>query len=689
MTRTPDTAPSPPAPLAPRHPHPVVRHGERLEDDWFWLRDKPNPEVRAYLEAENAHAEAWMAPLADFQRRLYDELLARIQQTDLSVPYRRAGWLWFSRTEEGRQYPIRCRRRAPETPEEIVLDLNALAEGHSYLGLGAYQPNDDATRLAYSVDTTGFRQYTLHVKDLVNGVVLSEAIPRTVSVAWAADGRTLFYTVEDDAKRPHRVFRHRLGESDDTLVYEETDERFGVGVGRTRSREWIVMTSSSHTASEVRVLRAAEPDGEWRLIAARETDHEYYLDHHGDRFFILTNRDARNFRLVETPVTDPGPSAWRERVPHREHVMLEGVDLFRGHLVLSEREDGLERLRVDDLATGESHRVGFPEPVYHAGLETNAEFDTATLRYAYDSFTTPPSVYDYDMRTRESTLLKRTAVLGGYDPERYLSERRYAVAADGTRIPLSIVYRKGLVRNGTAPLWLYGYGSYGHSLSATFNSSRFSLLDRGVVFVIAHVRGGGELGKAWHDAGRMKHKMNTFTDFIACAETLIRERWTSPDRLVIEGGSAGGLLMGAVANLRPELFAVVVSEVPFVDVLNTMSDATLPLTVGEFEEWGDPSRAEDYAVMRRYCPYTNLAAHDYPTMLVRTSLNDSQVMYWEPAKYVARLRTLKTDTHPLVFRTNMGAGHSGASGRYDFLREVAFKYAFVLDRLGLADRAAL
>jgi oligopeptidase B len=689
MTRTPDTAPSPPAPLAPRHPHPVVRHGERLEDDWFWLRDKPNPEVRAYLEAENAHAEAWMAPLVDFQRRLYDEMLARIQQTDLSVPYRRAGWLWFSRTEEGRQYPIRCRRRAPDAAEEIVLDLNALAQGHSFLGLGAYQPNDDATRLAYSTDTTGFRQYTLHVKDLVSGVELSEAIPRTVSLAWAADGRTLFYTVEDEAKRPYRVYRHRLGESDDTLVYEETDERFGVGVSRTRSREWLVMTSSSHTASEVRVLPAVEPEGEWRLIAARETDHEYYLDHHGGSFFILTNKGARNFRLVETPVTDPGPGAWRERVPHRDHVMLEGVDLFRGHLVLSEREDGLERLRVTDLATGESHRVEFPEPVYHAGLETNAEFDTATLRYAYDSFTTPPSIYDYDMTTRASTLLKRTAVLGGYDPERYLSERRYATATDGTRIPLSIVYRKGLVRNGTAPLWLYGYGSYGHSLTATFNPNRFSLLDRGVVFVIAHVRGGGELGKAWHDAGRMQQKMNTFTDFIACAETLVRERWTSPDRLVIEGGSAGGLLMGAVANLRPELFAVVVSEVPFVDVLNTMSDTTLPLTVGEFEEWGDPSQAGDYAVMRRYCPYTNLGAHDYPTMLVRTSFNDSQVMYWEPAKYVARLRTLKTDTHPLVFRINMGAGHGGASGRYDFLREVAFKYAFVLDRLGLADRAVL
>jgi oligopeptidase B len=685
MTRTPDTAPSPPAPLAPRHPHPVVRHGERLEDDWFWIRDRQNPEVREYLEAENAHTETWMAPLTGFQQRLYDEMLARIQQTDLSVPYRRSGWLWFSRTEEGRQYPIRCRRRTPDAAEETVLDLNALAEGHTYLGLGAYHPNDDATRLAYSIDSTGFRQYTLHVKDLESGAVLSEAIPRTVSVAWAADGRTLFYTVEDEAKRPYRVYRHQLGRSEDTLVYEESDERFGVGVSRTRSREWLVMTSSSHTASEVRVLRADEPDGAWRLIVAREAEHEYYLDHHGDRFYILTNKDARNFRLVEAPVTDPG--AWRERVPHRDHVMLEGVDLFRDHLVLSEREDGLERLHVTDLATGDSHRVEFPEPVYHAGLETNAEFDTATLRYVYDSFTTPPSVYDYDMTTRRSTLLKRTAVLGGYEPERYVSERRYATASDGARIPLSIVYRKGLVRNGTAPLWLYGYGSYGHSLTATFNPNRFSLLDRGVVFVIAHVRGGGELGKAWHDAGRMTHKMNTFTDFITCAETLVRERWTSPDRLVIEGGSAGGLLVGAVANQRPDLFGVVVSEVPFVDVLNTMSDTTLPLTVGEFEEWGDPSRAEDYAVMRRYCPYTNLAARDYPTMLVRTSFNDSQVMYWEPAKYVARLRTLKTDANPLVFRINMGAGHSGASGRYDFLREVAFKYAFVLDRLGLAERA--
>ena len=687
MSQTPPTTAPLSPPPASRLPHPAERHGERFEDDYFWLRDKQDPAVRGYLDAENAYTEAMMAPTTAFQGKLYDEMLARIQQTDLSVPYRRSGWLWYARTEEGKQYSIQCRKRAADAPEEVVLDLNTLAEGHSYLGLNAYHPNPDASLLAYSVDLTGFRQYTLHVKDLATGATLAETIEKTGSVAWAADGRTLFYTIEDHAKRQYRLYRHVLGESKDTLVYEETDERFGIGVGRTRSGGWLVMTVSSHTTSECHVLRADDPTGAWKLVAAREADHEYYLDHRDDRFYILTNKDARNFRLVDAPVTDPSPAHWRELVAHRAEVMLEGVDLFRGHLVLSEREDGLERLRITELTSGATHRVEFPEPVYGAGLGANAEFETPTLRYVYDSFITPPSVYDYDMDSRQATLLKRTAVLGGYEPGRYASERLYGIAKDGTRIPMSVVCRKGVARNGTAPLWLYGYGSYGHSLSATFNSNRFSLLDRGIVFVIAHVRGGGELGKTWHDAGRMALKMNTFEDFIACAETLVRERWTSPDRLVIEGGSAGGLLMGAAVNLRPDLFRVVVSEVPFVDVLNTMSDATLPLTVGEYEEWGDPSKPEDFAVMRRYCPYTNLAARDYPAMLVRTSFNDSQVMYWEPAKYVARLRTLKTDRQPLLFRTNMGAGHSGASGRYDFLREVAFKYAFVLDQLGLRDDA--
>ena len=675
-------------PLARRIPHPATMHGETRPDDYFWLRQKGESEVIAYLEAENAYTDAVMRPTEAFQQTLYDEMLGRIQQTDLSVPYRRGEWLYYARTEEGKQYPIYCRKRGNlDAPEMVVLDLNRLAEGHSYMALNAFTVSDDGSRLAYSSDESGFREYTLHVKDLSSGEVLSEAIPRTGSVAWAADGVTLFYTVEDNAKRQHRVFRHRLGVADDALVYEESDERFGVGVSRTRSRDFLVLTVASHTTSEVRVLRATQPAGPWTLVAEREAEHEYYLDHRGESFYIMTNSQAPNFRLVTAPVADPARARWAELVPHRADVMIEGIDCFKRHLVLTEREDGLVRLSITDLEDGRAHRIEFPEPVYSADTGINAEFDSTTLRYEYDSFVTPRSIFDYDMIERRSTLLKRTTVLGGYDGSRYVSERLHAEAPDGTRIPISLVYRSGLAKDGSAPLWLYGYGSYGHPLSAGFNPNRFSLLDRGVVFAIAHVRGGGEMGKAWHDSGRMQRKMNTFTDFIACAEHLVAARWTARERLVLEGGSAGGLLVGAVVNLRPELFAIAVSEVPFVDVINTMSDPTLPLTVGEYEEWGDPADPAAYASLKAYCPYSNLAARAYPAMLVRTSYNDSQVMYWEPAKYVARLRTLKTDTHPLLFKTNMGAGHSGASGRYDFLREVAFKYAFVLERLGLRDRA--
>jgi oligopeptidase B len=679
--------PSPP--IAVRQPRVVSLHGEQLSDDYFWLREKDAPAVREYLEAENRYAEAWLAPTRPLQETLYQEMLGRIKETDLSVPYRRGAHFYYSRTEQGRQYPIYARKAGSlEAPEEVTLDLNELAVGHDYMGLGAYTVSDDERLLAYSTDETGFRQYTLQVKDLATGQLLPDRIERVGSVAWAADGRTLFYTVEDHAKRQYRLYRHTLGsEADDVLVYEEADERMRVSVGRTRSREYLVLTSGSFTTSEVRYLRADDPNGDWRLVTPRVQEREYYLDHHGEHFYIRVNDTGRNFRLVRAPVANPAPEHWTEVVAHRDDVMLEDADFFAGHYVRYERRNGLPELQVTSFADGETHAVAFPEPVYDVSPAANAEWETSALRFVYQSLVTPSSVFDYDVRTRERVLLKETEVLGGYDRTAYASERISATAADGTRIPISLVYRRGVPRDGSAPLLLEGYGAYGIPYPVAFSSTRLSLLDRGAIVAIAHIRGGGELGKAWHDGGRMAEKMNSFTDFISAAEHLVAERYTASDRLVIEGGSAGGLLMGAVVNLRPDLFKAAVSQVPFVDVINSMLDESLPLTVGEYEEWGNPALPDDYAVMRRYSPYENLGRRAYPAMLVKTSLNDSQVMYWEPAKYVARLRTLKTDANPLLLVTNMGAGHGGASGRYDRLRELALDYAFMLQQMGLAEPA--
>ena len=659
-------------------------HGEVRSDDWFWLRTKSDPAVAEYLEAENAYARAVLAPTAALQERLYQEMLGRIKQTDLSVPVRDRGWWYYTRTEEGKQYPVYARKRGSLTaPEEITLDVNAMAQGQQFMSVGAHTVSDDGTLLAYSTDSTGFRQYTLRVKDLRTGRLLPDRMEKVVSVTWAGDGRTLFYTVEDHAKRSHRVLRHVLGTDParDPVVYEERDERFGVYVGRTRSRDYLVMSSGSHTTSEVRVLAATRPAGEWRVVLPRKQDVEYDLDHHGDRFYLRINDTGRNFRLVSTPAALTAAPELTEVLPHRADVMLESADFFRDHWVASERVNGLARLRVTSLRSGQAHDVAFPEPVYTAYLTGNPEFDTRTVRYGYQSLVTPQSVFEYDLEARTGTLLKQTEVLGGYDPTAYASERVYATAADGTRIPVSLVYRKGMRRDGSAPALLYAYGSYGSSTDPTFSSGRLSLLDRGFVYAIAHIRGGGDLGKPWHDAGRMANKMNSFTDFIAAAEFLVGARYTSRERLAIQGGSAGGLLMGAVTNLRPDLFKAVVAQVPFVDVINTMVDETLPLTVGEFEEWGNPKIAEQYRWMRAYSPYDNLARQAYPAILVETSFNDSQVLYHEPAKYVARLRTLKTDANPLLLVTNMGAGHGGASGRYDRLREVARGYAFMISQV--------
>ena len=680
---------APPAtpPIAEQRPHLVVVHGDTIEDPYFWLRNKADPAVRAYLESENAYAESMLAPTKGLQERLYREMLSRIKQTDLSVPYREDGYWYYTRVEEGKQYPIYLRRRGSmEAPEQLLLDLNEMAKGQSFMSLGDFEVSDDGSLLAYSFDSTGFRQYALRVKDLRTGRVLPDRAGKVGSLAWAADGRTLFYTVEDEAKRQHRLYRHVLGQTGaDELLHEEPDKRFGVRVGRTRSGDWLVLRIGSLTTSEVRVLPADRPAGTFAPVAARIQGQEYSLEHHGDRFFIRANDAGRNFRLVSAPVATPGREHWKEVVPHRADVMLEDAEFFRDFYVLSERAGGLQRLRVVSLATGTTRDVPFPEPTYAAGTAFNPEFDTPSFRYSYRSFVTPSSVYEYDVATAKSTLLKQTEVLGGYDPKQYVSERVHVAARDGTRIPVSLVYRRGVARDGSAPLLLAAYGSYGSPSSVGFSSNRLSLLDRGFVFALAHIRGGGDLGQAWHDDGRMMKKMNTFTDYVDVAQWLVDQRYTSSSRLVAEGASAGGLLMGAVANLRPDLFGAMVIHVPFVDVVNTMLDETIPLTVGEFEEWGNPKIEAEYRYLRQYDPYLNIARKAYPAMLVKTSFNDSQVLYHEPAKYTARMRAMRTDDEPLLLVTNMGAGHGGSSGRYDRLREIALDYAFMLQQVGLAE----
>jgi oligopeptidase B len=671
-------------------------HGVVLTDDFAWLRDKENPEVTAYLEAENAYAEAVMKPLDGLREELYQEMLSHMKQTDVSVPFRDGGWWYYTRTEEGLQYAIHCRTHGSpntteDTPEQVILDGNLLAEGHAFFSIGTMAVTDDGRWLAYSTDTTGFRQYTLHIKDLQTGETLAGEVERVGSVVWAADDRTLFYTVEDEEqKRQFQLWRHALGSphSVDTLVFQEDDERFNLGVGRTRDGKFMVMESLSHITTESWVLPAGEPEGRFSLISPREDEHEYYLDHRNGLWFIRTNDRGRNFRLVTAPAATPGREFWTELIAHRDGVMIEEIDLFAGFFIACEREEGLPRLRLwrfdgDGPEAAKTGEISFPEPAYDAHPHVNRVFETPTFRYAYQSLVTPSSVYEYDVATGASTLLKQLEIPGGFDRTLYASERVQAIAPDGVLVPVSLVYRKDKRIEGRNPLYVYGYGSYGYSLPLGFSSNRLSLLDRGVVMAYAHIRGGGDLGEPWHDAGKMLAKRNTFTDFIACVEHLTAASYGDPARVAIEGGSAGGLLMGAVVNLRPDLFRAVLSHVPFVDVMNTMLDATLPLTVPEYEEWGNPNEPAYFTYMLSYSPYDNLKAASYPAMLVKTSLHDSQVMYWEPAKYVAKLRTLKTDGHALLLVTNMQAGHGGASGRYDYLKEIALDYAFLLRELGM------
>ena len=672
-------------PVAPRIPKTTLLHGETLVDPYFWLREKENPAVRAYLEAENEYADAETAHLASLSASLYDEMLARIQEDDTTAPYRFRGYEHWMETVKGRQYPIHHRRPLgrDNAPAETTLDVNALAEGRSSMSLGAYAMSDDGALLAYSTDDTGFRQYRLQVKNLQTGELWSRAFEKTVSVTWAADSKTIFFTEEDHAKRAARLYRVRAwSDADPVLVCEEEDERFSLEIFRSRSGAFLFLARASHTTAEFHVLGAGTPEAAFRMIAPRRQDHEYELDHQGDRFLIRTNDRGRNFRLVEAPVANPGEENWRELVPHRDDVMLEAALAFEKDVVLCERAGGLPAFRSLPRSGSAGVSAAFDEPTYTAFPQDNREFASPAFRYSYQSLVTPPSVFDLDLETGKSTLVKQTRVLGSFDRSRYVSEWTSAVAKDGTKIPISLVRRLDTKPDGTAPTHLLGYGSYGYPYPVSFVSHRLSLLDRGFVIALAHIRGGGEMGKPWHDAGRMAAKMNTFTDFIACAESLIERGVTSSSKLVIEGGSAGGLLMGVVTNLRPDLMKAVIAKVPFVDVINSMLDEDLPLTVAEFEEWGNPKILADYQVMRAYCPYSNLEAKAYPAILLRNSFNDSQVMYWEAAKYAAKLRTLKTNDTPLLLRTLMGAGHGGASGRYDALRETASDYAFILGQVG-------
>ncbi|HKZ76857.1 MAG TPA: S9 family peptidase [Pyrinomonadaceae bacterium] len=677
------TAPKPP--MAEKKPKVIKIHGETLTDNYYWLREKSSPAVISHLEAENAYTDAFMKPTESLQENLYKEMVGHIKETDETAPYRWGNYFYYTRTEQGKQYPIYCRKRGGlQAPEEILLDQNELAKGLKFLSIGAFVVSDDGNLLAYSTDSTGYRQYKLQIKDLRSGEFLPESFERTGNVMWSTDNKTIFFTTEDAVtKRSDKFFRHVLGSEKTDLMFEEKDELFDVIAYRSRDKAMIFLGSVSKTSNEFRYLPADKPATELKIIRAREPDHEYDVDYRDQFFYIRTNKNAKNFRVVTAPVSDPSEKNWKDVVTHRPAVKVAEIDLFANHLVVSEWENGLQQIEVFDLKTGKSHRVKFPEPVYSASVGVNREFDTPVVRYNYQSLVIPSSVFDYDMNSRKATLVKQTEVPGGFNSSNYQSERVFATASDGTKIPMSVVYRRGTKITGQAPLLLYGYGSYGYSIPPTFSSNRLSLLDRGAIYVIAHIRGGGELGEEWREQGRMMKKMNTFTDFIACAEYLINNKYTSKDRIVIQGGSAGGLLMGAVTNMRPDLFKAVVSQVPFVDVLNTMLDASLPLTTSEFIEWGNPQEKSAYDYMKQYSPYDNVAAKDYPAMLVKVSLNDSQVPYWEGTKLVAKLRTMKTDNKPLLLKVNMGAGHGGSSGRYDALKEVAFDYAFMLWQMGI------
>ncbi|MEM8485703.1 MAG: S9 family peptidase [Bacteroidota bacterium] len=677
-------------PVAAKKPHELEKHGDVRVDDYYWLRERENPEVIAYLEEENAYTKEVMAHTESLQDALFEEIKGRIKQDDSSVPVFRDGYWYYTRYEEGLDYPIYCRKRSSmDAEEEVMLDVNTLAEGHDYFSVAGRAVSVNNDILAFAEDNQGRRIYTLRFKNLETGAFYPDEIPMvTGNIAWANDNKTLFYTRQDPTTlRWDKIYRHVVGTpvADDVLVFEEKEDTFSAYVYRTKSKRYIVIGSYQTLSAEYRFLDADNPGGEFAVVQPRERGLEYDVDHFGDHFYIRTNLDAKNFRLVRTPVSRTTKDNWEEVLPNRDDVLLEGFEIFKDFLVVSERKNGLMELRIRPWDGSAEHYIDFGEPAYLAYTSANPEFDTQVLRYGYASMTTPTSTFDYDMVSKDKTLLKQQEVLGSFSSEDYVTERLYAPARDGVKVPVSLVYKKGTSIDGSAPLLLYAYGSYGYSMDASFSSARLSLLDRGFVYAIAHIRGGEEMGRQWYEDGKLLKKKNTFTDFVDTAEYLVAESYADPARLFAQGGSAGGLLMGAIINMRPDLWRGVVADVPWVDVVTTMLDDTIPLTTSEYDEWGNPNDKTYYDYMLSYSPYDNVEAKDYPNMLVTTGLHDSQVQYWEPAKWVARLRDVKTDQNRLIMKTNMDAGHGGASGRYERYKETAFAYAFMLDLAGVQE----
>ncbi|MDD3566779.1 MAG: S9 family peptidase [Bacteroidales bacterium] len=678
----------PTPPVATKVPHELVMHGDTRIDPYYWMNQRDSDEVIQYLNQENAYTDAVMKGTENLQESLFQEIKGRIKEQDESVPYFENGYFYYTRYDEGKEYPIYCRKKeSQDAPEEIMLDVNEMAEGYAYYSVVGVNVSPNNNIVAFGVDTVSRRQYTIYFKNLETGELLNSKIPNTTGgIAWANDNSTVFYTIIDEALRPHQIFRHSVsdeGSENDALVYEENDETFRAFVYKSKSKEYIMFGSGSTLSTEFSYLSANNPLGKPKVIQPREKGLEYSVTHYGNKFYIITNLDAKNFRLMETPVTRTEKRYWKEVIPHREDVLLSGIEVFKDFLVIDERKDGLKQLRIINQQTQKEHYLNFGEEVYSAWISINPEYDTPLLRYAYTSMTTPFSTYDYNMATGEKILLKQTEVLGDFSPDNYETKRHWVEARDGKKIPISVVYRKGIQQDGQNPALIYGYGSYGASMDPYFSSARLSLLDRGFVYVIAHIRGGEELGREWYEDGKLLNKMNTFTDFIDCSQFLVDSKYTSPDKLFAMGGSAGGLLMGAVANMRPDLYKGIIAQVPFVDVVTTMLDTSIPLTTGEYDEWGNPNDEEYYHYMKSYSPYDQVTAQHYPNMLVTTGYHDSQVQYFEPAKWVAKLRDTKTDDNILLFKIDMDAGHGGASGRFKSLRDVAFEYAFMLHLLGI------
>lgn len=693
----------PPAPSAQKEEHKLEKHGDVRIDNYYWMKltdeqkNAKNPDAQTksvldYLNAENAYTKSVMAPTADLQKKLFEEMKGRIKQDDQSVPYQKKTYWYYTRFEKGKDYAFYCRNKEtgmkPAT-EEILVNGPELAQGHDYWALGGYSVSDDNKLLAYGIDTVSRRIYTVYFKDIATGTLLQDKLEGTSGgVTWANDNKTVFYTKKDPVTlRNNTIWKHKLGtpQGADVMIYEEKDDTFTTGIYKTKSDKYLMIGSWQTLSTEYRVLDANTPDGEWKVVQPRERDHEYSVEHYGDKFYIITNLNAKNFRLMECPVDKTTKENWKEVIPHRSDVLLEGIDIFKNYYVISERKNGLTQLRIVKWADNSEYYLPFQDQAYLAYTSVNPEFDTDVVRYGYTSLTTPNSTYDYNMTTKARTLLKQQEVVGGYNPDDYVSERLYATAKDGTKIPISLVYKKGWKKDGKAPLLLYAYGSYGSSTDPGFSSNRLSLLDRGFAYAIAHIRGGQELGRDWYDNGKLLKKKNTFTDFIDCGDFLVAQKYTSKDKLFAMGGSAGGLLMGAVTNMRPDLWKGVVAAVPFVDVVTTMLDDSIPLTTGEFDEWGNPNDKVYYDYMKSYSPYDNVEKKNYPNIMVTTGYWDSQVQYWEPAKWVAKMRELKTDKNLLLLHTNMEAGHGGKSGRFEALKEIALEYAFMLNLAGISN----